>query len=419
MLEHGCATLVMGTQYGDEGKGKLVDVLAQDADLVCRVQGGNNAGHTIWVNGEKIVTHLLPSGILRKNCEIAIGAGVVVDPLVLADEITNIAGKGVDLRPQRFAIDYRCHVILPYHKIQDASRELNRKKQGAAIGTTGRGIGPTYASRAFRDGPRLIDLTREAYFDRWLEQNEHLEEGLTPETKRSLLEIGKQLHPFLKDVAMLSCNRLDAGAKVMIEGAQGAMLDVGFGTYPYVTSSSLLAGSCAGGLGIPPWRIQNVLGVFKAYATRVGNGPFPGELFDDLGEQIRSVGREFGSTTGRPRRVGWLDLVSLRYLSRINGFTALAMMKADVLDGVSHIGIITAYRDKRSGLPAEGYPMSTEAWESVEPVVEFCSGWDSVVDDTAKLSKELNSFKKFIENFLGLPIVYVSTGPERSQGAWY
>ena len=218
MLEHGAATLILGAQYGDEGKGKLVDVLAEHADLVCRVQGGNNAGHTIWVKGEKIVTHLLPSGVLRQNCEIAIGAGVVVDPFVLASEMTAIAAKGVDLRPGRFSIDYRAHVILPYHKTADMQRELSRSKSGAAIGTTGRGIGPAYASKAFRDGPRMIDLTTPAYFDGWLTQHPHIEEGLTADVKAGLLEIGRMLAPHLKDVAMMACNRMAQGGRVMVEG---------------------------------------------------------------------------------------------------------------------------------------------------------------------------------------------------------
>jgi len=418
MLEHGAATLVLGMQYGDEGKGKLVDVLAEHADLVCRVQGGNNAGHTIWVRGEKVVTHLLPSGVLRENCEVAIGAGVVVDPFVLAEEMSAVASRGFDLRPERFFIDYRAHVILPYHKITDMSRELTRSKSGAAIGTTGRGVGPTYASKAFRDGPRMIDITNPASLDTWLAQHPHLEEGLTPDVKSSLLSIGKQLTPHLKDVSMMACNRLAQGGRVMVEGAQGAMLDVSFGTYPFVTSSNLIAGSCAGGLGIPPWKLKNILGVIKAYSTRVGSGPYPGELSGTIETRIREIGREYGSTTGRPRRVGWLDLVALRYLARVNGLTCLAMMKADVLSGFDSVGLVTDYRDARTGRVADGYPMSSQAWDAVEPVLEFCPGWKSVVDDTSKLVPAYERFLEKVEAFTGVPVVYASTGPEREEGVW-
>jgi adenylosuccinate synthase len=418
MLEHGGATLVLGAQYGDEGKGKLVDVMSEQADLVCRVQGGNNAGHTIWVRGEKIVTHLLPSGLLRENCEVAIGAGVVIDPFVLAEEMSTVAAKGVDLRENRFFIDYRAHVILPYHKAVDLQRELSRSQSGTAIGTTGRGIGPAYASKAYRDGPRMVDLLSEEALNRWLKSQPHLEEGLTPDVKSSLLSIGKKLAPHLKDVAMMACNRLDEGARVMMEGAQGAMLDVSFGTYPYVTSSNLISGSCAGGLGIPPWKVRTILGVVKAYSTRVGNGPFPGELSGSLETRIREIGREFGSTTGRSRRIGWLDLVVLRYLARINGLTGLAVMKADVLAGFDSVGIVTAYKDKRTGTLAQGYPMSAQAWENVEPVVEFCPGWENVVDETLKCVPAYNSFLRTIEEFTGIPVVYASTGPERDEGIW-
>ena len=429
MLEHGAATLILGAQYGDEGKGKLVDVLAEHADLVCRVQGGNNAGHTIWVKGEKIVTHLMPSGVLRENCEVAIGAGVVVDPFVLAEEMSGLSAKGFDLRPERFSVDYRAHVILPYHKAVDMQRELSRAKAGAAIGTTGRGIGPAYASKAYRDGPRMIDLTTPSYFDAWLAQHPHMEEGLSSDVRSALMSIGKQLAPHLKDVAMMACNRMAVGGRVLVEGAQGAMLDVSFGTYPFVTSSSLVAGACAGGLGIPPWKLKNVVGVIKAYATRVGNGPFPGELSGALETRIREVGREFGSTTGRSRRVGWLDLVALRYLARVNGLTGLAIMKADVLSGLEDVGLVTAYRDARTGKIAEGSPMSAEAWNAMEPVVEFCPGWDFVVSETSEtqgqpqpkdsqVSPAYAHFLKKVEDFVGVPIAYASTGPERTEGVW-
>lgn len=419
MLEHGSATLVLGVQFGDEGKGKLIDVLAENADLVCRVQGGNNAGHTIWIGNRKIVTHLLPSGILRENCEVAIGAGVVVDPFVLNDEISHIKSMGFDVSPERLHIDYRAHVILPYHKNLDLERELKRSAAGAAIGTTGRGIGPTYASKAYREGPRMADLLSKDSLQHWFKQHPYLELDLEKGTLDSLLEIGEKLKPHLKDVAMIANNRLNMGGRVLIEGAQGGMLDVSFGTYPFVTSSNLISGSCAGGLGIPPWRIRKVCGVFKAYATRVGNGPFPGELSGTLDARIREIGREFGSTTGRPRRVGWLDLVALRYFARINGLTSLSLMKSDVLTGFENIGIITAYKDSRTKELMDGWPMTSQAWDSVEPVVEFCEGWENIVDNEGKFHPRMNAFLQTIQDFVGVPIVYCSTGPERSEGHWF
>ncbi|KAB8033194.1 adenylosuccinate synthase [Fluviispira multicolorata] len=416
-LQHGAATLVLGVQYGDEGKGKLVDVLAEQADLVCRVQGGNNAGHTIWVNGEKIVTQLLPSGILRDNCEIGIGAGVVVDPFVLRDELKKVKSQGYDITPERLHVDYRASVILPYHKNLDLKRELERSKSTSKIGTTGRGIGPTYASRAYREGPRIAEISSPENFQAWLNAHPHLKEGLEDKVLDEFLETAEALRPYMKDLAMIANNRLAQGARVLLEGAQGAMLDVSFGTYPYVTSSNLVAGSCAGGLGIPPWKITNILGVIKAYSTRVGNGPYPAELFGDFADELRKRGNEFGTNTGRPRSVGWLDLVALRYLSRINGLTGLAIMKADVLAGIEHIGIITAYRDKRTQKEMIGYPMTQSAWENVEPVVEYVEGWESVAQGP-QLNKQYQNFIKKIEKFIDVPSIYISTGAERSEGLW-
>lgn len=416
-LKHGAATLVLGVQYGDEGKGKLVDVLAEQAELVCRVQGGNNAGHTIWVNGEKIVTQLLPSGILRENCEIGIGAGVVVDPLVLRDEIKKIKEQGYDITPERLHVDYRASVILPYHKNMDLKRELERSKNTTKIGTTGRGIGPTYASRAYREGPRIAEIANPELFKKWLKTNPYLAEGLEGKVLDEFLETCELLRPYMKDLAMIANNRLSQGARVLLEGAQGAMLDVSFGTYPYVTSSNLVAGSCAGGLGIPPWKITDVIGVIKAYSTRVGNGPYPAELTGSFADELRERGHEFGTNTGRPRAVGWLDLVALRYLAKVNGLTGLAIMKADVLAGIEHIGLITAYNDKRTNSEMVGYPMTQNAWDNVEPVIEYYDGWENVA--TGKnLHKNYKAFVKKIEEFIDVPSAYISTGAERNEGIW-
>jgi adenylosuccinate synthase len=415
-LKQAEATLILGAQYGDEGKGKLVDYLAQQADLVCRVQGGNNAGHTIWVKGEKLVTHLMPSGVLHPTCKIALGAGVVIDPLVLVTEMKMIQQKGIELSPKRFFIDARAHVILPYHKLQDGQREARRAKSGQAVGTTGRGIGPTYASKAYRDGPRMIDLVSSTQFNSWLTQLPHLSEGMTHEQKELYTSAAKILAPFVTDVSAIASEHLETQKSVLLEGAQGGMLDVNFGSYPFVTSSNLVAGSCAGGLGIPPWKVTTILGVVKSYATRVGHGPFVGELFGDLENTLREKGNEFGSTTGRARRVGWIDLVALKYLARINGMTGLALMKSDVLDGFEHVGLVVEYRNKATGLALNSYPMCIEEWNNIEPVVDFCKGWAAVQSSEGQMQNEMMDFIHRIEKHTSVPVQYVSWGPERSQG---
>jgi adenylosuccinate synthase len=418
LMTSGQATCILGSQFGDEGKGKFVDLLAEDADLVCRVQGGNNAGHTIWVEGRKVVTHLLPSGILHPHCEVAIGAGVVVDPLVLRDEILRLKEQGFDLAPERVHIDFRATAILPAHKAQDLKREFERSQSGSAIGTTGRGIGPAYASRAQRDAPRLADCVSPGFLEHFANTGSHLSEGLTPEVLAELQDACAFLRPYLKDVAMIVHNRLNDGARVMIEGAQGGLLDVSYGTYPFVTSSNLIAGSCPGGIGLPPTKVGNIIGVAKAYSTRVGHGPFPGELFGSLEEHIRERGHEFGSTTGRSRRIGWLDLVALRYMTCLNGYSSLALMKSDVLCGLETVAVVTAYKDKRTGQLMSGWPMTSTAWESIEPVLEFEEGWERVIGVKNTLDKSLEIFVERIEEFIGIPVCYVSTGAERREGIW-
>lgn len=418
LLVPGKATCILGSQFGDEGKGKFVDLLAQEANLVCRVQGGNNAGHTIWVSGRKVVTHLLPSGVLHPQCEVAIGAGVVVDPLVLRDEILRLKEQGFDLAPERVHIDFRATAILPAHKAQDLKREFERSQSGTAIGTTGRGIGPAYASRAQRDAPRLAECVSAGFLENFAQSGHPLAEGLSPEAVSELMEACQFLRPYLKDVAMLVHNHLSNGARVLIEGAQGGLLDVAYGTYPYVTSSSLVAGSCPGGIGMPPTRVGNIIGVAKAYSTRVGHGPFPGELSGALEDGIRERGHEFGSTTGRSRRIGWLDLVALKYMTCVNGYGSLALMKSDVLCGLEHVGLVTAYKDKRTGQLMQGWPMTSVAWENVEPVVEFAAGWQQVTDAKNALTPEMESFVARVEDWTGVPVHYVSTGAERLDGVW-
>ncbi len=417
-MTHNTATIVLGAQYGDEGKGKLVDLIADKADFVCRVQGGNNAGHTIWVGGRKVVTHLIPSAILRPECRVGLGAGMVIDPLAWRDEYEMLQSLGVNMNPNRLFVDPRAQVILPYHRISDRKRESDSSSHGKSIGTTGRGIGPAYASRAFREGPRIADLVRDGAVEALLERSPHLQEGFDAAIRSDFAVIARALRPHVRDVAATACDVLDAGQRLLIEGAQGAMLDVSFGSYPFVTSSSLLAGSCPGNLGIPPWRIGNIIGVVKAYSTRVGNGPYVGEIHGALEEQIRKVGAEFGSTTGRPRRVGWLDLVALRYFVRVNGITALSLMKSDVLQGLPEVGLVTAYRNKDTQKILDFWPTTIAEMENVEPVVEFCKGWNSVVEVSGTLTDPFRDFVQCIEKLAGIPVVYVSTGPDRDQGHW-
>lgn len=407
VLRPGHAALVVGAQFGDEGKGKLVDRLAADADWVCRMQGGNNAGHTLVIQGRKVVTHALPSGIVRPDCRVGIGAGVVLDPLSLKDEIEKLRGLGVPVTSDRVFIDGRAALILPSHRAQDRGRESSLAT--GAIGTTGRGIGPAYASRAHREAPRVIDLVT-GNLESWRQRSPHLFEGWEGDDWQRLREVGEELRPFVTDVASQVNEALADGARVLLEGAQGVLLDNLFGTYPFVTSSQMHAGAAGGGLGVPPWKISPVIGVFKAYATRVGNGPFVGELHGDFAEALRQKGGEYGSTTGRPRRVGWLDLVALRYVTRLNGFTGLAITKGDVLSGFDSVGIITSYRSRSRGEPLATWPMRVEDWDDVEPVVEFRPGWTSVEDS------RFEDFIAFVEGTVNVPVLYVSTGPGREEG---
>ncbi len=412
------ATLVLGMQYGDEGKGKLIDVLSDEADAVYRVQGGHNAGHTIWVDGQKIVTHLMPSGILRPNCKVGIGAGVVVDPFILQEEIRNIQNKGYEVNPERLSLDYRCSVILPYHKKMDHQKEQERSQHAVQkIGTTGKGIGPAYASRAYRENLRVADLIDEQLLKQYFLAHPLLADDMTSEMLQKFIDVGQYLKPFVTDVALQANAYLRQNKKVLLEGAQGVMLDVSYGTYPYVTSSNLIAGSCTGGVGIAPWKLKNIIGVIKAYSTRVGNGPYPGELTDKTGEELRKKGHEFGTVTGRPRSVGWLDLFSLSYFAELNGLTQLALIKSDVLCGFGPIGLIVGYKNKETHEDITHYPMTIHEWNNITPIVEFVDGWSELMTK-GKLNPKFKQFIKIIENHTGIDITYVSLGAERNAGLW-
>jgi adenylosuccinate synthase len=416
--------VIVGTQWGDEGKGKVVDLLSEDAEVVVRFQGGNNAGHTMVVRGEQFIFHLLPSGMLQgKTCMI--GNGVVVDPGVLIEEIDRLEGKGFAVRPEKFKISDRAHVIMPYHKAVDHAREA--KKGDQKIGTTGRGIGPAYEDKATRRGIRFVDLLDpdglgEKVRTLLAEKNFYLEKYLNAETldaDRILTEYGryaKRLAPFVENISVVVDAAVREGRHVLFEGAQGTHLDIDHGTYPYVTSSNTLAGNACCGAGIGPTRISGAIGIVKAYTTRVGRGPFPTELQNEIGDRIQEKGAEFGATTGRRRRCGWLDAVLLRNAARLNGLTGAAITKLDVLDGLEELNICTAY--EHQGRAVSHFPASLEVLGKCRPVYETIAGWSektSGARDYADLPENARKYLERIESLIETPIDIVSVGPDREQ----
>ncbi len=416
------AIVVVGTQWGDEGKGKIVDFLTAKAHFVVRFQGGNNAGHTLVINQKKYILHLIPSGIFHPHTVCVIGNGVVVDPAVLISEIENLKNAGVEITPKKLKISERAHTIMPYHKALDLAREAKAKKN--KIGTTGRGIGPCYEDKVARRGFRLIDLTRPKYFRERLktileEKNFFLQylsaEPLNyKEICEKYLEFGKYLKPYLTDVSSLLWEGFKKNKNILFEGAQGTYLDIDYGTYPYVTSSNTLAGNACCGSGLGPTFIKEVIGIVKAYTTRVGEGPFPTELKDEIGEYLREKGGEYGSTTGRPRRCGWLDLVMVKGAIKLNGITSLALTKLDVLSGLSKIKLCVAYKIGKKILKT--FPSTLEDLSKIEPVYEELPGWEENLEgikDLNHLPKEAKDYIKAIESYLGVPISMISTGPGR------
>ncbi len=416
--------VVLGTQWGDEGKGKIVDLLTDQAEVVVRFQGGHNAGHTLVINGEKTVLHLIPSGILRANVACLIGNGVVLSPEAVLREIAELEAKGVPVR-ERLKISPACPLILPYHVALDQAREAKRGND--KIGTTGRGIGPAYEDKVGRRGVRLGDLQDEQRFTRklrevmeyhnfFLEKYYQVEPLDVNKVLADTLEMGKELLPMMADVSALLHQYRKAGANIMFEGAQGSLLDIDHGTYPFVTSSNTTAGGTATGSGFGPLYLDYVLGITKAYTTRVGSGPFPTELFDATGAHLAKKGHEFGATTGRPRRCGWFDAVALRTAVNINSVSGLCLTKLDVLDGLETIKICVGYLCKE-GKPVLN-PMDSDDYEGLVPVYEETSGWsESTVG--AKTLDELpaaaRSYIKKIEDVVGAPIDIISTGPDRME----
>ena len=412
--------VVVGAQWGDEGKGKLVDVLAERADLVVRYQGGANAGHTVHIAAGEFVLHQIPSGILQ-GAVCLIGNGVVLDPETLFTEMDALTSRGVKLEHKLFVSD-RAHLTLPYHKLLDRARE--RREQ---IGTTGRGIGPTYEDKYGRRGVRVGDLrslarAQEHVAARVAAANEMLgllggSERADPDAHRALLEqLAPRLLPLAVDAGRVVHDTLQRGEAVLLEGAQGALLDVDHGTYPYVTSSNTTAGGAAVGAGIGPTAIDAVLGVVKAYTTRVGNGPLPTEAEASQAERIRQLGDEFGATTGRPRRCGWFDAVVVRYAVRVNGLTGLAVTKLDVLDSFAEIPVATAYR--LDGETVDGMPADLERMDRVQPVYETLTGWQKPISGVRRLADLPAAARAYLDRLQDLshaPIRYVSVGSHRDQ----
>jgi adenylosuccinate synthase len=414
--------VVLGTQWGDEGKGKIVDLLTDQASTVVRFQGGHNAGHTLVIDGEKTVLHLIPSGILRDGVQCLIGNGVVLSPEALLKEMGELEEKGVPVR-ERLRISPACPLILPYHVALDQAREAKRGNE--KIGTTGRGIGPAYEDKVARRGLRLGDLQDEARFSRKLRevmeyhnfalQHYYQVDPLdVDEVLKSSLEQGKELLPLMADVTALLHERRKTNTSIMFEGAQGSLLDIDHGTYPYVTSSNTTAGGTATGSGFGPLYLDYVLGITKAYTTRVGSGPFPTELFDTTGEYLAKKGHEFGATTGRPRRCGWFDAVALRNAVNINSVSGICLTKLDVLDGLETIQICVGYTDAE-GQPVPN-PMDSEDYEGLVPVYEEVPGWSETTmgaKSLEELPQAARDYIRRIEETVGAPIDIISTGPDR------
>ncbi len=419
--------VVVGAQWGDEGKGKVTDLLAERADLVIRFQGGNNAGHTIVRADEEFKFHLIPSGILYPGKTCAIGNGVVIDPRVLLEEIEGLKRRGVDMSGLK--ISANAHLIMPYHVLLDHAGESRLGK--LRIGTTRRGIGPCYADKAARLGIRIQDLLDEAILRKKimaaLEPKRH---ALRPHAKDPTLDLhamteeyvtyGHRLEPYITDTALLCHETLEQGGTVVFEGAQGTMLDIDHGTYPFVTSSNPVAGSACVGAGVGPKAIDDVWGVVKAYATRVGEGPFPTELEDDIGRHLLERGHEYGTTTGRQRRCGWIDLVALRYAARINGLTGIVITKLDVLAGIDPLRICTSYRHGE-GAVFDEFPYHQSILHSAEAVTEELPGFDQDISQCraiADLPPSARDYLDFVADFVGVPVKLIGVGPGRDQVIW-
>lgn len=414
--------VVVGTQWGDEGKGKIVDLLAERFDVVARSQGGHNAGHTVIVEGRKYILHLIPSGILHSGKVCVVGNGVVVDPFALIEELKALEDFDVD---GRLAVSNRCHLIMPYHSAIEAAEE--RRLGARRIGTTSRGIGPCYEDKIARRGIRIGELACPELFESHVLTNVELKNRILKDVygekpldgaavARSYLEIAEAVLPFVTDTAELLNRSIREGKSILFEGAQGALLDIDHGTYPFVTSSNATAGGACTGTGVGPTAIDGVIGISKAYTTRVGEGPFPTELNDELGEAVREKGSEFGASTGRPRRCGWFDAVVVRYSCLVNNVDSLVITKLDVLDDLEEIRICVGYRHR--GKAFEGFPFSIEILDQVEPVYETHPGWRTCTSGISRyedLPERAKSYLRRLSELVERDICVVSTGPDRKE----
>ena len=415
-------TVLVGSQWGDEGKGKIVDILSEKFKIVARYQGGANAGHTVIIGDNKYILHLIPSGILRDDVVCVIGNGVVIDPTALLEEIDLLVKNGIRVDGRLF-ISHNAHLIMPYHKLLDQISEGGETK----IGTTGRGIGPCYIDKFARKGIRIVDLLDRVELEKKIrtnlkEKNELLKkvyehEGLdVDKIVKEYLEFDERIDKYIKDVPTFLNNAVDEGVSVLLEGAQGTMLDVDHGTYPFVTSSSPTSGGASTGTGIPPTKIDSVIGIVKAYTTRVGNGPFPTELLDIDGEKLREVGAEFGATTGRPRRCGWYDAFLVAYSQMVNGITSVAITKLDVLSGFERIKVCVAY--ELNGKRIKYFPTSVEQLSAVKPIYEVLDGWNEDITNCTsydQLPAKTKNYLSFIAKHSGIKIEIISVGPKRRQ----
>ena len=415
-------TVLVGTQWGDEGKGKIVDILSEKYKIVARYQGGANAGHTVIIGDKKFILHLIPSGILRKDVTCVIGNGVVIDPTALLEEINLLEKNGIKVEGRLF-ISHNAHLIMPYHKLLDSISESGVSK----IGTTGRGIGPCYIDKFARKGIRIVDLLDRTELEKKIrlnlkEKNKLLKkvyehEGLDVDAiVKEYLEFDKTIDKYIKDIPSFLNNAIAGGKSILLEGAQGTLLDVDHGTYPFVTSSNPTSGGACTGTGIPPTRIDSVLGIVKAYTTRVGNGPFPTELTNEDGEKLRKIGDEYGATTGRPRRCGWYDAFLVAYSQLINGITSVAITKLDVLSSFEKIKVCVGY--KISGKKIKYFPTSVEQLSAVTPIYEELDGWNediSSCNSYKELPKKTKEYLDFISKHSGINIEIISVGPKRKQ----
>jgi len=418
------AKVILGAQWGDEGKGKIVDAIAADSDLVIRYQGGANAGHTVYINDKKYVLHLLPSGILTPGIQCVLGNGMVIDPDAFFEELDFLDKNRIEYKNLIFISD-RAHLIFPYHKLIDQQSE--KKLDSNKIGTTGRGIGPAYVDKFNRKGIRVAELFNDNVLENRLKKNidyynkilveQYYQQPLQFEDLiKSTKIIANKIKPYIADSSKLVYDAWKNNKSLLLEGAQGSLLDIDFGTYPFVTSSNPVSGGASCGTGLPPTAINEVIGVMKAYVTRVGEGPFPTEEFDDIGENLRKEGNEFGATTGRPRRCGWFDAVAAQYSMRINGLTSIALTKLDVLDSFDEMKICTSYEYK--GKRIEDFPASLEILSECKPVYESYPGWKEKISEKTNINdlpQNTMNYIQAIEKYCGIPAKYISVGVNRNQ----